>query len=136
MLHQDWSLVTETSPAVVGEILHFYVTGLGAVGGSVGDGETTPDSPLLPVIQNPVFSSLSNSGATVDYCSAYGAEFQLMFAGLAPGTVGIYQMDVKLSSVEFNLISLNCGVPSDTRLGSGVLFYAAPPQAGIKANDK
>ena len=130
VFHQDWSPVTYTSPAVVGEVLHFYVTGLGAVGDGILDGETTPDNPLFSVAHAPVFYPSGAPGADADYCSASGAEFQLMFAGLAPGTVGIYQMDLKLNSVsDFSPILLSCSVPSSSFLSSELLVYVAP-QAG------
>jgi uncharacterized protein (TIGR03437 family) len=81
------SLVTDENPAIPGEVVHIYLTGGGAVSPSVGTGVVTPAS-LLSKITTPI--SVVAEG--------YGQPVQLYFFGLAPGTIGVWQMDVAVPS--------------------------------------
>jgi uncharacterized protein (TIGR03437 family) len=84
-IHHDWSgYVTSDSPALPGEILHFYGTGFGPVQPAVATGTPAPASPLAVVPAMPACTSDPGGPATVAYL------------GLAPGLVGYYQMDVQL----------------------------------------
>ena len=73
------------SPAVRGEVLAVFATGLGPVQPPVDAGRPAPASPLsittLPVT------------ATVG-----GAPAPVIFAGLAPGLVGVYQVNLSVPS--------------------------------------
>src|ERR1039458_996381 len=108
-LHHDFqSLVTPSDPALPGEIIHFYLTGLGPVTPSVATGERTPASaPLHRVVYPPVFCTVSNiapSGAT--FLNA-----PLPFVGLAPDYIGLYQMDLQVPQGLLNTDSaLSCGI--------------------------
>ncbi len=86
--HQDFSgFVTPDSPARPGEIVHFYVTGLGAVSPLIATGAVTPVGTLYPLARPPV--------CTVHY--KYPSEpADILFVGLAPGTIGVEQMDVRV----------------------------------------
>ena len=68
-----------------GEIVHFYATGLGAVVGPIATGQPAPLNELRPLLTRVEcqFSSHPNSAET-------------LFAGLAPGLVGIYQITLRL----------------------------------------
>ena len=86
-VHEDWSgLVTPASPALPGEIVHLYGTNFGRVDSPPQDG--------YPALPNPL--SRTRSDVT---CWAWGADNQtrsvvhVHYAGLAPGLVGIYQLD-------------------------------------------
>ncbi len=89
VIHQDFSgPVTAQNPARPGEILHLYVTGLGAVIPSVADGQPGPLDPLSTV-ESPV--------SIAWYAENYTPEMTgVLFAGLAPGLVGIEQVDVQV----------------------------------------
>ena len=77
--HEDWrGLVSTISPARPGEIIHIYGIGFGRVDSQPPDGTPAPADPPARTI-SPIA------------CSA-----PVLFAGLAPGLVGIYQMDVRL----------------------------------------
>ena len=78
----DYSLVTSSSPARPGEYLLIYCTGLGAVGTSVASGAMAPSVPPDSTVQPPTVS-IANLSANVT------------FAGLAPGFVGLYQINVQ-----------------------------------------
>jgi uncharacterized protein (TIGR03437 family) len=106
--HQDFrSLVTPSDPASPGEIIHFYLSGLGPVTPPVATGERIPISgPLHRVVYPPVFCAVSNIGKTSDdFVNA-----PLPFVGLAPGYIGLYQMDLQVPKGLLSADSaLSCG---------------------------
>jgi uncharacterized protein (TIGR03437 family) len=77
------SVVTDANPAVEGETLAVYLTGLGAVSPGVTDGAPGP-SPNLSSTTNTIGVDFGQTAATND------------FAGLAPGYSGLYQLNVTL----------------------------------------
>ena len=84
-IHNDWSgYVTPDSPALPGEVLHFYGTGFGPVQPAVATGTPASANPLAVVPTMPACTSDPGGTTTVVYL------------GLAPGLVGYYQMDVQL----------------------------------------
>ena len=90
-IHQDFSaLVDPFHPAQPGEIVSFYLTGLGAVSPPVVDGTPGPTSPLA-LLANPV-AVLQAGGAS----QPPGEVLDVLYQGLAPGFVGIYQMNARL----------------------------------------
>jgi uncharacterized protein (TIGR03437 family) len=105
-IHSDFSsLVTDASPATPGEVLHLYMTGGGAVNPSVPTGVTNPTSP--------------RSSVTTPFSVVAGEEpVQVFFFGLAPGLIGVWQMDA--------------AVPSDWTLSYvffRIEFYSPPPNS-------
>ena len=98
-IHQDFSdHVWEQSPAHAGEYLHLYLTGLGLVSPLVPLDQPAPASPLSFTV-NRVTCRLTNQGGILDA--------PVSFAGLAPGTTWVYQVDVR--------------VPADAQPGEGTL---------------
>jgi uncharacterized protein (TIGR03437 family) len=87
--HQDFhGLVTSKDPAAPGEIVHAYMTGLGEV----------QPTPLTGTAPSPTL--LSNT-AIRPLCWVQGfpspqKTASVMFAGLAPGLIGMYQMDIAI----------------------------------------
>ncbi|MBM3737156.1 MAG: hypothetical protein FJW39_15355 [Acidobacteria bacterium] len=69
------------SPAAPGDVLVIYCAGLGAVTPAAAAGAAGPSSPLSSVV-NPVTVVIGGKTA------------QVLFAGLAPGFAGIYQVNV------------------------------------------
>lgn len=85
--HQDFSaLVTEANPARPGEILHVYAAGFGPVSPKPATGEPAPSDPLA-VATEPITCELETK---------ITQNVDLLFAGLAPGMIGVYQVDVRL----------------------------------------
>ena len=81
VLHADYVPVSASSPAVAGETLLVFATGLGLVNGPLASGQPAPATPLLSVV-NPV---------VVDFGSATVTP---IFAGLSPGLASVYQVNV------------------------------------------
>jgi uncharacterized protein (TIGR03437 family) len=79
------SLVGPSNPTAAGDALVIYCAGLGAVSQAVAAGSVSPGSPLATVI-NPV-------SVTIE-----GIQAQVLFAGLAPGFAGLYQVNVVVPS--------------------------------------
>jgi uncharacterized protein (TIGR03437 family) len=107
--HQDWTPITSSQPAQNGEILHFYMTGLGSVTPSIATGVITPVGPLF-IARSP-------------NCRGIGATFDTLFAGLAPGLAGIYQVDMKISALTASTqpytVSYDCGTANISLFAQG-----------------
>jgi uncharacterized protein (TIGR03437 family) len=86
-LHADFSWVSGGNPVKDDEILVLYVTGLGAVVNPVRDGEAAPLDRLSPTV-DPVTATVN------------GVEAKVLFAGLAPGLAGVYQVNVQMPPIE------------------------------------
>jgi uncharacterized protein (TIGR03437 family) len=85
--HQDFhGVVTTSDPAAPGETIHAYMTGLGGVQPLPPTG--SPPMGLANVSERPV--------CWVATPSKTPEPAPVMFAGLAPGMVGIYQVDISL----------------------------------------
>lgn len=86
ILHADGTVVHPWNPVKAGEVLILFCTGLGAVNPTVKSGEAAPSAePLARVTTLP---SVRLDGRTA----------QMEFAGLAPGYVGLYQVNVRVPS--------------------------------------
>lgn len=81
--HADFSLVTEANPAKPGEVVLVYATGLGPVATPIATDQLAPVSPL----------DMTTQQVTV---SVAGKPAAVLYAGLAPGELGVYQLNVQL----------------------------------------
>lgn len=90
ILHSDFRLVSATNPAAPGEIVLIYATGLGSVTPPQVDGHEASDTQVATATNPQV--QIGNQPATVEW------------TGLAPGFVGLYQINamVPLSSPSGN----------------------------------
>ncbi len=119
-VNEDGKLNTATTPAIAGHYITFYGTGEGYVAGAPPDG-SAPTGAVASSRPPTVFIS-PNSVLT-------GSDVQ--YAGLAPGLVGVWQVNVKLPSTTItqagsptNVIILQDSVPSaDVRQGRLVQIY-------------
>ena len=80
-LHENFArLVSKDDPAVPGETVHTFLTGLRGVP-PVPDGVPNPFSPLVPVANPPLVNPQAAN---------------VLFFGLAPGLIGIQQLDMQI----------------------------------------
>lgn len=87
--HADFSLVTPEDPALPGETVIIFLTGLGAVDPPVADGAAGPADPL---------SYITDPNLTVEFGGEAGT---VLFAGAAPFFVGLYQVNVTIPETVF-----------------------------------
>src|SRR5262249_6306224 len=83
--HSDWSVVTRQSPAQPGEIVHFYLTGVGPVYPPVTTGDPASASPLRRGQRNFRLLGGDDQNSSANF----------LFWGLAPGMMGVYQLDAR-----------------------------------------
>ena len=109
VVHQDFlSLVTQRNPAVAGETVHFYMTGLGDVRPRPATGQTSVPLPVAG--QRPLCSLVSVFPQSEIIAP-------VLFAGIAPGMIGIYQMDVTIpQGYPPSLATLECFDQSNSGL--------------------
>jgi uncharacterized protein (TIGR03437 family) len=88
-VHQNGALVTPSNPAVRGEVVTLYGTGFGPVTPLVATG--VPASLTARSVVTTPFQFILAAGAP-DYF------IEVPFLGLAPGTLGIYQMNLEIPS--------------------------------------
>jgi len=84
--HLDWSLVCSGAPAVAGEIVILWATGLGNTAPQLEDGVLPAAAQWL--IQMNQFQVWIN-GVALDPSA-------ILYAGVAPGYAGLYQVNVRL----------------------------------------
>ncbi len=82
--HSDGSLVLETSPAAPGEYLVMYVAGMGNTTQNVPSGTASPSTTLASSLEAP---TLTLNGTPVT---------NIIFAGLTPTLVGLYQINFQV----------------------------------------
>lgn len=120
-LHEDFSgLVTAESPARPGEVIHAYGRGFGPVMPQPDIGALASASPLA-VTREPVVCVLG-----LDAASARPVE--VLFAGLAPGWVGLYQIDLRIPASFTpgeSAVYVNCRASEREAGATGSLLVAA-----------
>jgi uncharacterized protein (TIGR03437 family) len=91
----DFSLINTNNPAQPGEYVIIYLVGMGATNPSVPSGAPAPSSePLARVVTQPT--------VTVD-----GQVVNIYYAGLTPGSAGLYQITFQMpSSLSSNQVDL------------------------------
>lgn len=83
VVHTDGSVLDANNPADAGENVTLYATGLGAVESSIDTGDPAPAGTLIHTLETPSLM-VGSEQATV------------LFAGLSPGLVGTYQINIAL----------------------------------------
>ena len=101
----DGSIVTAANPAVIGETVAVYVTGLGAVSPTIADGAPGPTSTLSEVPAGSVTAYIGS--ATIAPVQA-----TVVYAGLAPALSGLYQIDIT--------------IPAGLTAGDNYLYISGP----------
>jgi uncharacterized protein (TIGR03437 family) len=83
VLNQDFSPNSGQNPAAVGSVIQIYATGLGLTAPPVAAGQPGAGAPYDLTVNTPV--------VTIG-----GVAAQVLFSGLAPGFVGLYQVNVQV----------------------------------------
>ena len=80
---EHYQLITASNPALRGgsHFIMLYANGLGAVDNTPASGELTPSQPLANTVVHPTVTIGGVAG-------------QVLFSGLTPGSIGLYQLDV------------------------------------------
>jgi uncharacterized protein (TIGR03437 family) len=103
--HLDGTLVPAAAPAAPGEYLVIYSSGLGATDIPVPSGTASPLNPLANVADPPVVTLNGNP-------------INVLFAGLAPGLVGLFQINIQvpagLATGNYNLLLTQSTAVSNT----------------------
>lgn len=116
--HADGSLVTPAHPAQVGETIAVFVTGLGDATPAVPDGAPG----VFGSTSNPISVYVSGTLATVPY------------AGLAPGLVSLYQINVQIPS-GVSPGDRYLGISGPDSFSSEALISIGSANAAMPAND-
>lgn len=103
IVRQDYSVMSKTNPAKIGETVSLYLTGLGPVNPTVTAGSAAPTNPLSQVPQQ-MFVYIDGQQAKIQY------------QGLAPGYGGLYQVNVTIPA---GVSSGEVGIDVQTTTGSG-----------------
>ncbi len=110
-LNQDFTLNGPDNPAAVGSVLQLFLTGQGVLDTRVRTGELAPLTPPFPRPWLPVAVRIGD------------LEARVLFAGLAPGFVGLTQLNVEVPRGVF---------PSDAaRVAVGLGVYQAVKLATV-----
>jgi uncharacterized protein (TIGR03437 family) len=83
ILDSQYRLVDSSNPASAGDVIRIYCTGLGAVTNQPASGSPASGSPL-------------SETTTIPIVAIGGAWAQVLFSGLAPGFVGMYQVSAQV----------------------------------------
>jgi uncharacterized protein (TIGR03437 family) len=92
ILHADFTEITDSSPATPGETVLLFMNGLGTVTPQVGDGAAGPSNPLS------YSDEFTGDNIIVDLYDGVDEplEANVLYAGLAPGFAGLYQVNFTL----------------------------------------
>src|ERR1035441_6149217 len=112
-LHLNYTLVTASNPATVGETIQLFGTGLGAVTPAVADGVGAP------------VGTLSTTNDTIDIF-VDGQPAVVSFSGLAPTFAGLYQVNFVVPSIpDSGPVSLDISDGFNGAYNSMALLYVS-----------
>jgi adhesin/invasin len=101
ILNQNSTLNSEGNPAQAGSVIQIFATGLGAVSPAVPAGQPAPVTPLSETVTTPVVQ-------------IGGIPAEITYSGLAPGTVGVHQVNARIPEG----VTANASVSVLIRMGS------------------
>ncbi len=100
-LDENFQLVTASNPALQGHYIQLYCNGLGPVSNQPPSGDPAPSNPLAVT-------------ATTPTVTIGGQNAQVLFSGMTPGTVGLYQINVLVPNVGAGLKEVDLSVGTFT----------------------
>lgn len=123
--HGNYTVISASNPANVGETVIIYAGGLGAVTPTVPDGAAAPSSPL---------SSVNDPNLSIDFSGDLAAfPCPSCFAGLTPTATGLYQIDVAIPSGALNPSYVDVGT-SDAYTSQATMSITGGTSAAVKAD--
>ena len=136
--HLNGSLITENSPAQPGESISVYLTGLGQVFPPNSDGAPGSSTSLNYTV-NTITASID------DPTTGAGTSASVLYAGLAPGYAGLYQVNLTIPTgvnagdnfLEIDVVN-SAGNPTSVAeqaiipIGGGTSSSLAPVRAEVQ----
>jgi uncharacterized protein (TIGR03437 family) len=119
VLNQDNTVNSSSNPAAVGSTIVIYGTGQGQVSPSVADGTAAPGAPgLAQTVAVPTSSASTCLNNQPSMCVAIGSSAfgNVIYSGLAPGYIGLWQINVTIPQ----------GTPSGSSVPVRVLINGTP----------
>jgi uncharacterized protein (TIGR03437 family) len=96
-VNQDGKTNSSANPAAKGSVVTLYGTGQGQVSPAVADGAGAPSGSLSSTVAVPTSDGKACVTTQPSMCVAVGSSFgDIQFSGLAPGLVGLWQINVKI----------------------------------------
>lgn len=115
VVHGDGSYVTLQAPAKGGEYLTMYAFGLGKVFGEIRSGDGTPSTALYAPVGKFVVTARVGSNLAPQRGSP-DDESIASYVGLAPGFVGLYQVNFRVPVLPAGTQSCRPGGPLESNL--------------------
>lgn len=96
-LNSDGRVNSSGNAAAKGSVISLFGTGQGQVSPAVADGAGAPSGPLSSTVAVPTSDGRACVTTQPSMCVAVGSGFgEIQYSGLAPGLVGLWQINVKL----------------------------------------
>ena len=100
-LNQDGSLNGPGNPTSRGNVLQLFGTGQGPTNPVVPSGEPAPSDPLAVTVAMPQATAADCARVQPALCVAVGSKLaEVLFSGLAPGFVGLWQLNIRIPTGE------------------------------------
>ncbi|MEZ5366821.1 MAG: hypothetical protein R2748_31905 [Bryobacterales bacterium] len=97
-INQNGSINSPSAPAERGSVVTFFGTGQGATNPMVANGQPAPGGPLANTVAQPT-TSQQQCLRTGFVCAFVGSKIAaVQYSGLAPGFVGLWQINVQIPS--------------------------------------
>jgi uncharacterized protein (TIGR03437 family) len=97
--NQDNSINGPGNPAAIGSTIQIFGTGQGQVSPAVSDGTPAASSPPSNTVAVPTSDAKTCFATQPSMCVAIGSGFgTIQYSGLAPGSVGLWQINVTIPS--------------------------------------
>jgi uncharacterized protein (TIGR03437 family) len=96
-VNQDNTINSSSNPAAAGSVITLYGTGQGQVSPQVLDGTPAPTNPLATTVAVPTSDAKTCTTSQPSMCVAVGSAFgNVQYSGLAPGYIGLWQINVTI----------------------------------------
>src|SRR5262249_40745581 len=97
--NENQSINSASNPATIGSTISIYATGQGQVSPVVADGAPAPGGQLARPVGVPTSDAQTCFATQPSVCVAIGSAFgTIQYSGLAPGFVGLWQINVTIPS--------------------------------------